>query len=108
MEGICQDGVLQDASQSTRACKIHDKAYSESGVCIMQTHLCQLILQTDVVWKNTRENGVKLEVFQDPGFDDVSGEWMCFPDVNVSVSGNTSISALSFLFIDNNKWRPVE
>ena len=85
-----------------------DKAYSESGVCIMQTHLCQLILQTGVVLKNTRENGVKLEVFQDPGFDDVSGEWMCFPDVNVSVSGNTSISALSFLFIDNNKWRPVE
>ena len=71
----------------------------------MQTRLHQLTLRTGVVWRNSRENGVKLEVFQDPGFDDVSGEWMCFPDVNVSVSGNTSISALSFLFIENRRSR---
>ena len=53
----------------------------------MQTRLHQLTLRTGVVWRNSRENGVKLEVFQDPGFDYVSGEWTVFHyQVDVGVS----------------------
>jgi len=35
------------------------------------------------MWKSSRLCGVKLEVFQDPGFGDVSGEWTGF-DIDVS------------------------
>ena len=59
-----------------------DKARSEARACIMQTSLRQLTLRTCVVWKSSRENRVKLEVFQDPSFDYVSGEWTGF-DVDV-------------------------
>ena len=59
-----------------------DKARSEGRVCFMQTRLYQLTLRTGVVWKSSRENGVKLEVFRHPGFDYVSGEWTAF-DVHV-------------------------
>ena len=65
-----------------------DKAYSRSWVCIMQTHLHQLTLRTGVVCKNSRENGVKLEVFRDPCCDYVSDEWTGFLDVNVGVSAH--------------------
>ena len=54
-------------------------------VCIMQTRLPRTtrILQiSSVMWKSSRMCGVKLEVFHDPGFGDVSGEWTAF-DVNV-------------------------
>ena len=54
-------------------------------VCIVETRLPQptRILQiSSVVWKSSRMCGVKLEVFDDPGFGDVSGEWTAF-DVNV-------------------------
>ena len=37
------------------------------------------------MWNSSRENGVELEVFRDPSFDYVSGEWTCF-DVDVGVS----------------------
>ena len=76
------------------------KARSKTQVCIMQTHLCQLILHTCVVWRSLSQNGVKLEVFPDPGFGYVSGKWMGF---NVDVSGifpvpvHTSILALTLL-----------
>ena len=59
-----------------------DKARSGARVCVMQTHLHRFTLRTCVVWKSSRENGVKLEVFRDPSFDSVSGEWMGF-DVDV-------------------------
>ena len=52
-----------------------DKARSGARVCIMQTRLRQLTLRTGVVWKSSRENGIKLEVFEDPGLDCVSGQW---------------------------------
>ena len=54
-------------------------------VCIMQTRLTRTtrILQiSSVMWKSSGVCGVKLEVFHDPGFGDVSGEWTVF-DVNV-------------------------
>jgi len=65
------------------------KAYSGAAscrVCIMETSLPRStwILQTScVMWKSSRMCGVKLEVFQDPGFGSVSGEWTGF-DVDVS------------------------
>ena len=54
-------------------------------VCIMQTRLPQTtrILQiSSVTWKSSRRCGVKLEVFHDPGFCNVSGHWSVF-HVNV-------------------------
>ena len=65
-----------------------DKAYSRSWVCIMQTRLRRLTLRIGVVWKSPTENGVKLEVLRDPGFDYVSGEWMRLLDINVRVSAH--------------------
>ena len=63
-----------------------DKAPSGALVRIMRSRLGQLTLRTGVVWKSSKENGVKLEVFpRDPGFDYVSGEWTRF-DVDVGVS----------------------
>ncbi|KIM65064.1 hypothetical protein SCLCIDRAFT_586486 [Scleroderma citrinum Foug A] len=54
-------------------------------VCIMQTRLPRTtrILQiSSVMWRSSRMYGVKLEVFRDPGFGNVSGEWTAF-DVDV-------------------------
>ena len=59
-----------------------DKAHSGALVSIMRTRLHQLTLRTCVVWKSSRENGVKFEVFRDSGFDYISGEWTGF-DVDV-------------------------
>ena len=50
-------------------------------VCIMQSRLPRTtrILQiSSVMWKSSRICGVKLEVFHDPGFGDISGEWTAF------------------------------
>ena len=82
-----------------------DKAYSETSVCIMQTRLRQLTLRTGVVWKSSRENGVKLEVFRDPGFQDyVSGEWTPLMLMWVCLR-ITCQSALTLLFIGNERSR---
>ena len=64
-----------------------DKVRSGAGccgrVCIMQTRLRQLTLRTScVMWKSSRKNGVKFEVFRDPALGNVSGEWTGF-DVDV-------------------------
>ena len=60
-----------------------DKTRSEARVCIMQTRLHQLTLRTCVVWEGSNMNEVQLEVFRDPSFDYVSGEWRIL-DVDVS------------------------
>ena len=70
----------------------------------MQTRLHQLTLRTCVVRKSSRENGVKLEVFQAPDFDYVSGDWTgCELDVGESslCPHITSVSALTLPFIEN-------
>jgi len=59
-----------------------NKARSGDRVCIMQAHLRQLTQHTYVVWKSPRENVIKLEVFRDLSFGNVSAEWMG-PDVDV-------------------------
>ena len=52
-------------------------------LCIMQTRQTTRILQvSSVMWKSSRMCGVKLEVFHNSDFDDVSGEWTAF-DVDV-------------------------
>ena len=61
-----------------------NKAHSKTRVCFVRIRLDQLTLRTCVVRKSSREIGVKLEVFLDPGFDYVSGEWTGF---NVDVGG---------------------
>ena len=65
--------------------KIRSGAERYGPVCIMQTRLPRTtkILQIScVMWKRSRMSGVKLEVFHDPGFGDVLGEWSSF-DVDV-------------------------
>jgi len=75
-----------------------DKVRSGAGrcgrVCIMQTRLRQLTLRTScLVWKSSRKNGVKFEVFQDhPSFSNVS-EWTSF---DVDVGGIFPVSAHYF------------
>ena len=75
------DKMLARAPKHVKS--LEEAVCSGARVCLMQTRLhCQLTLHTCVVWKSSRESGVKLEVFRDPGFDYVSGEWTAF-DVDV-------------------------
>ena len=70
-------------------------------VCIMQTRLPQTtrILQiSSVMWTSSRVCGVKLDVFDDPGVGDVSGEWTAF-DVEVGGFLARLIKTLMSLFI---------
>jgi len=77
------NGMLADAPEHARSM---DKARSGARVSIM--HAClpkRRVLRTCVVWKSSRENGVKLEVLQDPSFDYVSAsKWTGF-NVDVGV-----------------------
>ena len=57
-------------------------------IFIMQTRLLQttrILRVSSVMWKSSRVCAVKLEVFHDPGFGDVSGEWTAL-DVDVGTS----------------------
>ena len=45
--------------------------HSGAQACIMQTSLHQLTLHTSIMWKSSRENVVKFEVFRDPSFGNV-------------------------------------
>ena len=74
-----------------------DKARSEGLVGFIRTHLGQLTLRTCVVWKSSRENEVRLEVFRDPGIDYVSGEWTSF---DVDVGGFPVLAHYSRISID--------
>jgi len=68
-------------------------------IYVMQTRFPRTrVLQiSSVMWRSSRMCGVKLEVFDDPGFCDVSGEWTAF---NVDVGGFLHVSlALISLFI---------
>ena len=67
--------MLAEAPEHVRSM---DKARSGAQICIMHTRLRRSTLRTCVVWKSSRENSVKLEVFRDPSFDDVSGKWTGF------------------------------
>ena len=59
---------------------------------IMHTRLPQttrLLQISSVMWKSSRTCAIKLEVFHDPGFGDISGEWTVF-DVDVGIFFCTS------------------
>ncbi|KIM68396.1 hypothetical protein SCLCIDRAFT_20314 [Scleroderma citrinum Foug A] len=63
------------------ALQMNEARSGAQQVCIMQTRLPQTtrILQiSSIKWKSSRRCGVKLEVFHDPGFSDVSGHWTAF------------------------------
>ena len=95
-------GALEHARSLDKA---RSGARRYGRVCVMQTRLHQLTLRTScVVWKSSRKSGVKFEVFGDPGFGDVSGEWRGF-DVEVGgiffVPAHYSVSALTLPFIGN-------
>ena len=89
-----QDYIEQTYSEMlfsrSRHAQHMDKAHSGAAkrygrISIMQTRLPQTtrILQiSSVMWKSLRICGVKLEVFHDPSYGDVSSEWTAF-DVEV-------------------------
>jgi len=80
--------------------KVRSGAGRYGQVCIMQTRLPRTtsILQiSSVMWRSSGMYGVKLEVFHDHGFGDVSGEWTAF---EVKVGNFLYVSlALVSLFI---------
>ena len=81
------DSMLERAPEHAQSMK---KAHSGAARCqiyILHTRLPQSswILQTScIVWTNSGICGIKLEVFQDPGFGFASTEWTAF-DVDVSI-----------------------
>ena len=80
------DLMLDRAPEHAQSMKQARSGAASSRVCIMETRLPRStwILQTScIMWKSSRTCGVKLEVFQDPGFSIVSGQWTGF-DVDVS------------------------
>ncbi|KIM59625.1 hypothetical protein SCLCIDRAFT_1217575 [Scleroderma citrinum Foug A] len=87
--------MLAGASEHARSLdKARSGARRYGRVCIVQTRLRQLTLRTScIVWKTSRKSGVKFEVFGDPGFGDVSGEWRGF-DVDEADDPNCDWRAL--------------
>ena len=80
------DLMLKRAPEHAQSMQKACSGAASCRVCILQTRLpgSTWILQTScVMWKSSRIYGVKLEVFRDPGFGNVLGEWMGF-DVDVS------------------------
>jgi len=78
--------MLAKAPEHAQSMKKACSGVAHCQVYILETHLPRStwILQTScVMWKSSRTCGVKLEVFQDPDFGNVSGKWIGF-DVDVS------------------------
>ena len=73
-----QEGCDKMLARAPKHAESLEEVRSEARVCIMQTCLRQVTLHTCVVWKSSRDNRVKLEVFRDPDFGCVSGEWTGF------------------------------
>ena len=80
------DVMLDNAPEHARSMKKARSGAAHCQVYILQTRLpwSTWILQTScVMWKSSGTCGVKFEVFQDPGFSNLSDEWTGF-DVDVS------------------------
>jgi len=83
---IPYDLMLKRAPEYAQSLNKARSGAASCRVCIMEIPLPQStwILQTScVIWNSSRMCGVKLELFQDPRFGNVSGEWTGF-DVDVS------------------------
>jgi len=77
-------------------------------ICIMQTRLPRTtrILQISyVIWNSSGMCGVKLGVFDDPGFCDVSGEWTTF-DVDVGRFFACLIGTDTTIYLGNRRSWP--
>jgi len=73
--------MLDRAPEHAQSMKKAHAGAAHCQVYILQTRLPRStwILQTSyVMWKSSNTCGVKLEVFQDPGFGNVSDEWTGF------------------------------
>jgi len=82
----CYDIMLDCAPEHAQSMKKARSGAPHCQVYILQTRLSQStwILQTScVMWKSSGMCGVKLVLFRDPGFGNVSGEWTGF-DIDVS------------------------
>jgi len=80
------DSMLSRAPEHAQFMKKARSGAAGCQVYILQTCLPRStwILQTSyIMWKSSSTCGVKLEIFQNPGFGNVSGEWTGF-DVDVS------------------------
>ena len=86
---LCSSSYFPMLARAPKHAQSMNKACSGAAgyrVCIMETRIPQStwILQIScVMWNSSRMCGVRLEVFRDPGFGNVSGEWRGF-DVDVS------------------------
>ncbi|KIM68752.1 hypothetical protein SCLCIDRAFT_893675 [Scleroderma citrinum Foug A] len=63
---------------------------SDGQICIMQTRLPQttrLLQISSVMRKSSRTCVVKLELFHNPGFGDISGEWITFGVIEIDFPG---------------------
>jgi len=78
--------MLGDTPEHAQAMNKARSGFARYGqICVMQTCLPRTtrVLQiSSIMWNSSRMCGVKLGVFHDPGFCDVSGEWTPF-DVDV-------------------------
>ena len=93
--------MLRTPEYARRMNKVRSGAERYGQVCIMQTRLprsAKTLQISSVMWKSSRMRGVKLEVFHDPGFGDISGEWTAF-DVDVGFFSLHVSLALISLFI---------
>ena len=94
------DMLISTPEHAQHMNKAHSGAERYRQVCIMQTHLprtTRILRISSVIWRSSGMNGVKLEVYHNPGFGDISGEWTAF-DVNVGSFLHISL-ALASLFI---------
>ena len=81
------DSMLERAPEHAQSMKKARSGAARCQIYILHTRLPQSswILQTScIVWTNSGICGIKLEVFQDPGFGFASSEWTAF-DVDVSI-----------------------
>ena len=73
--------LVRSSGLAQRMNKARFGAEHYGQICIMQIRLPQttMLLQiSSVMWKSSRMRAVKLEVFHDPGFGDVSDQWKAF------------------------------
>ena len=98
--------MLVDTPEHAQAMnKAHSGSECYGQICIMQTRLPQTtrVLQiSSVMWKTSRMCGVKLDVFHDPGFGDVSSEWTAF-DIDVGSSFARLIGTDVTIYLGNRR-----
>ena len=72
---IEMEARMPEHAQHMNKVRAGGELYGEVCSLPRTTRILQVL---SVVWRSSRMNGVKLRVFHNPGFDDVSGEWTVF------------------------------